>query len=332
MRGLRKMFSKEENKMSRNILFVSHKDRQCGIHQYGLDTAEALRNSTNFNYYYCECDDKHELANEVKMIQPEAIVYNYYPATMPWLNHSITRKYGTSFGLMHEVTQDAVDKADRLLFDYHICPDPTVKLREYPFDYICIIPRLIPRYPMGFVKPEIPTIGSFGFGFNDKGFETIIEHVATEFDEAVVRFHIPDALDFVDKDAAMKKETIKNCQDLVRGTDIRLEITEQFLPKGKLLDFLSGNTVNAFFYDTLKHKGLSSVIDYALAVDVPIAINKCGMFRHIYNTVPSICIEDTTLKEIIANGTLPLQEYKEQWSQKNFIGTYDRLMERTLCH
>lgn len=50
------------------------------------------------------------------------------------------------------------------------------------------------------------------------------------------------------------------------------------------------------------------MIDYALAVQNPIAINRSNMYSHILDVEPSICVEDNYLIDIIKNGFTPLQK------------------------
>jgi hypothetical protein len=54
------------------------------------------------------------------------------------------------------------------------------------------------------------------------------------------------------------------------------------------------------------------------------------MFRHVINARPSICIEDASMKEIIANGTKPLEPFYEAWSPKKFVRAYDEIIDEVL--
>ena len=69
------------------------------------------------------------------------------------------------------------------------------------------------------------------------------------------------------------------------------------------------------------------MIDYALAVQKPLAINKSSMYAHIVDAQPSICVEDNSLQNIIDNGFAPLQEKHDSWSNKNFIDTIEKIFE-----
>jgi len=307
-----------------DILIVSHKETHCGIHQYGLDITEALSTSRKYLFTYVECSNQRELATHILRTQPRAILYNYYPATMSWLNYNIMSKVAVpQLGIMHEVTQQAVDTANDNMFDYWLCPDPTV-INTNPVTFK--IPRIVPDYANVKATTAIPTIGCFGFGFPDKGFEKIVSVVSNEFDHAKINFNIPNALSTIDKYGKMKSGVIRGCKGMVGEYNIELNITQNFFDKKGILDFLAGNTLNAFFYDVDKYKGISSAIDYALAVQRPIAINKCGMFRHIYNAEPSICIEDTTMKRIIENGIAPLHQFSSEWTPENFAAKMEKIL------
>ena len=125
-------------------------------------------------------------------------------------------------------------------------------------------------------------------------------------------------------------ETAARCRRAVHKQGIRLEISHDFVSKTELLDFLAGNTLNAFFYDTHKHRGISSTIEHALAVQRPLAITKCGMFRHVSSTVPSICIEDTSLRQIIKNGTAPLEPFYRAWTPQDFVTALEGIFDQVL--
>jgi len=176
---------------------------------------------------------------------------------------------------------------------------------------------------------DVPVISSFGFGFGNKGFGRIVKTVNDQFDEAIIRLHIPFA-HYGDMDKQSIKNIYPGCYAEVKKTGIKLEITNDFYTDEQLLNFLSESTLNIFLYDEMLGRGLSSVIDYGLSVNVPLAISQSYMFRHIKMTQPSICYEDRTLPEIIASGPEILQPLRDQWSQANFIAKYEQILNNTL--
>jgi len=310
--------------MRTSVLFVNHAEKECGVHQFGENVFGAIKNSALHNFIYCECSNKEQLKEFITLYKAAAVIYNYYGSTMPWLNTGITRKINIPhIGIIHEVTQERVNEANKTLFDFHIAPDPTVLLTN---PIVFKTGRLVPEYRSSAKSPEQFTIGSFGFGTQGKGYTRIIEVVQKEFDNAVIRFNIPFAR-FGDKDGEGAKAYAEACKKLITKPGISLQITHDFWSQEQVLDFLDSNTVNCFFYEENKNRGISSVTDLALAVNKPIAITRSNMFRHISGTEPSICIEDASLTTIVKNGITPFIPYKKEWTAENLCWDYERIIK-----
>jgi SAM-dependent methyltransferase len=308
------------------VLFVSHKEKRCGVHEFGLNVYEAIRNSQIIDFKYIECESFKELAESVRNNQPVAIIYNHYPSTLPWLTKKVVRKFQIpQIGIIHEVHQELVDALDDTFFDYYIAPDPTLLLKN---PIVFKTGRIVPFYVNHYQLPEIPTIGSFGFGTAGKGFEKIITTVQNEFDEALIRLNIPYAK-FGDDQCNSARQISENCKMLVSKPSIKLEISHEFLEKEQVLDFLAQNTINVFFYDNQKYRGISSTIDYALAVNRPIAVTKSSLFRHILST-GLINIENNSLKEIIKRGSSVTSIHRDEWNRVNLQWDYERIVESSL--
>ncbi len=314
-----------ESSSKAKVLFVSHTQQLCGVHEFGLNVAAALQKSARYSFVYAECSSADELLAKAARENPVAIIYNYYFSTMPWLKKKIMRKLNVRhIGIMHEVTQQKADDAHDSLFQFHIAPDPSLLLKN---PIVFKTGRLVPAYDNIFQPPSIPTIGSFGFGTKGKGFENLITTVQREFDEADIRFHIPFAA-FGDATGSEAKAISERCRKLITKPRISLRVSHEFMTQQQLLDFLAQNTINAFFYEENKGRGISSVIDLALAVNRPIAITGSKMFRHVFSAMPSICVRDATLKQIIQNGTEPLKAYRDEWCERNLIWDYERIIDQ----
>lgn len=313
--------------MMKNILFISHKSQQCGVYQFGFNIAKAIQKSKKYSFIYKECSSSEELMASARSLKPSVIIYNYHSLTLPWLQKQIMNKIKVPhIGIIHEVTQQVADRAENDFFDYHIAPDPTLLLNN---PIVFKTGRLIPLYINTHTIPETPIIGSFGFGLKGKGFEKIITVVQEEYDSALIRLHIPFA-NFGDADGNQALAIAEHCKKLILKPGIQLSLSHEFLSQEQLLDFLAQNTVNAFFYEKYDDRGISSVIDYALAVQRPIVITKSNMFRHVIGAKPSICIEDLSCKQIINNGIQPLSHFCQEWSEANFIWDYERIIDKVL--
>lgn len=315
-----------------NILFVNHNETQCGVYEFGRNIGQALeKSSTKYTFLYRECNSDIELQAIIKQEKPALIIYNViYPVTMPWLNASVTKKIKCpQVGIIHEVTQQIADQADNSLFNFHIAHDPTVLLKN-PIVYKA--GRLIPPYKNKYKPPSIPTIGSFGFGFEHKGFEKLVEAVQNEFDEAIIRFNIPFAT-FGDPDGKSAKQVAENCRKLLVKSNINLHISHDFLDQEDILDFIAQNTINIFLYQGLgEGRGLSSTVDLALAVNRPIAVSSNLMFRHLFETRPSVVLSNSSIKQIIENGLAPLQKFYQVWSEDMLRWDYERITDSILAY
>jgi len=309
------------------ILFISHQEKQCGVYQYGLNIASVLQKSTKYLFVYAECSSSIDYLNAIREVEPSAVIYNYYPTTLPWLNKKLINKIKVPhIGTIHEVTQQVADLANTDLFDYHIAPDPTLLLKN---PIVFKTGRLIPAYKNTYQSPQIPTIGSFGFGLQGKGFEHLIATVQQEYDEAEIRLHIPFAT-FGDLKGEQAKAIAQHCKNLLVKPGIKLSLSHEFLRQEQLLDFLANNTLNAFFYEKYHNRGISSVIDYALAVQRPIAITHSSMFRHILSASSAISTEYLSLQQIITNGIEPLQSFCQEWNEANLIWDYERIISQIM--
>ena len=307
----------------KNILFINHKQKQCGVYQYGYRMGMILSKSIEYNFIYCEVDSQDEYLKLIEDYNPSGIIYNYHPDTMNWMSNVLINNFNKiiHYGIHHEGTP-----AIPILFNNYILNDSTQKDNKNYFS----VPRpIFENDNLQYSTPSIPTIGSFGFGFNNKGFERLCKLVNEQFDEAVIKFHIPFSY-YGDNDGQLAKSMIEKCKSLLTKEKIKIVASHEFLTDEGVLRFLSENTLNAFLYDDAQSRGLSSVIDYAISVRVPIAITKTNMFRHISNTTPSICVEDRALKEIIKSGVEPLQQYRDKWSNKNLITKFEYILNTTL--
>ena len=312
-----------------NILFVNHRKTQCGVYEFGRNIGSALKKSKcSFLYYECASND--DLQIVVSRENPRLIIYNYHPSTLSWLNSDITRKIKCpQMGIIHEVTQEVADRAGNDLFNFHLAHDPTLLLKN---PIVFKAGRLIPPYENKFPASSIPVIGSFGFGTGGKGFDKIIESVQKEYDEAVIRFNIPFAA-FGDPDGRNAALIAENCRKLLVKPGVKLEVSHEFLEQRQLLDFIAQNTVNLFLYEQQEMaRGISSTIDLALAVKRPIAVSFNTMFRHLFDAKPSICVENNSLKNIIENGTVPLDKYYKEWSEEMLCWDYERIADAVFAY
>lgn len=304
-----------------NILFINPTEEACGVYQFGKNTYNAIKGSKKYDFVYLEPYNDAECVQFINQYNPVAILYNYYPCTMPWVTLDTlarNRKYGIKqLSILHELEVTS--------FDYLINPDPTFE--EYPGRFR--VGRPLIEFYGTYSQNSIVTIGSFGFGMGWKGFPELVTIVNDEFDEAVVNLLIPYAF-WGDRDGVGANRTAELCRERVTKPGIKLNIEHNFLSSEELLQFLANNDLNAFIYPIGAKGGISSCMDAALSVKRPVAITKAEMFRHIYNAEPSVCVEDTTLRKILENGVKPLEGFYERFSNKVLTEDYERIFEVVL--
>jgi hypothetical protein len=312
------------------ILFVSHSSKKCGIHEFGLNFKEALKNSQVYHVCYTECANSDELFTSIQQTNPSVIIYNYYPTTMPWMTREVKERYLVpQLGFIHEFDQSNItDNIKESFFDSNICPDPSLQVESSGKCFVT--GRLLAKYQNYTNLPSVVTVGSFGFGFPDKGFERLVETVQDEFDEAVININMPFN-DIVDPNGTnFALATADTCRKILKKPGIKLNITHDYLSKGEILDFLARNTINVFLYNSDKSQGISSVLDYAISAQRPIAISSAKMFRHVGSIYDQISVEKNTLTSIIDRGLVPLIPFLNDWNESKTILTFERIIDVSL--
>ena len=300
----------------KRILIVNNAKVKCGVHQYGRNFYQAVRDSKKYKFGYIESTCLKDITTALDRGHPSAVIFNYYPITMPWVTSAFTQRLPLPcLGTFHEVTQAEADALDGSLFSIHLCLDPDVKENN---PRVKALGRIVPAYENNFPVPEIPTFGAFGFGPRDQGYERVVSKVQEEYDEAVIRIHLPEN-DVVDPGGRhYANSTAEHCRRLIRKSGIQLEISHEFMSKQGLMDYLAKNTANCFFRDPVPKKGKSSALDFGIAVQRPILLTKCSMYSHVSKVTPSPYIEDRTIKEIVNSGFEPFSQYLKLWSEEQF--------------
>ena len=307
------------------ILIINSIEKQCGVHQYGLRVGNILTQSDNNNFVYLELDSVDELKVSVDKYNPTSIIYNRC-GVLQWVTPELVdefrQKQICQFNLIHNAYNY------EQFFDAYLHQHPYWNCdNEKDF----AIPRPLPFYIKKSRKEETNTIriGSFGFGLINKYYDEVCRVVNEQFTEENVELRLHLTHGTYAGSNQQPERIFDACRKKITNPNIELKITTDFISDEDLLDFLADNDLNMFFYqDYHDYNGISSVIDYALAVERPIAINKTSMYSHIMDATPSICVEDNYLKDIISNGFAPLKERKDSWSHKNFIDTIETIIKK----
>jgi len=298
------------------ILFVNTSTKSCGIYQYGNNLIKTLNKSKDIELKSIDASGLEQVDSELKNDNYDVIIFNYYHNLVNYINFD--RKYFNNhicIAILHEIDDTTFKKYKDGFFQKYLYADPTLST-DNPI--VTSINRIIPKYENKYKMPSIPTIGSMGFGYERKGYDLLIDQVQKEFDEAIIRLHIPSN-GVIDASGSNARSIVNKCKSQIRKKGISIEASHEFLSHEGVLDFLAKNSINAFFYKQEEADGISSSTDHAITVRRPLSINKTPLFKHLHNLNPSILIENNSLKQILSNGTKPFDSIYKDSSEEVFV-------------
>ena len=320
--------------MKHRVLFVTQtlgERAACGIGIIGNLIGETLLQHPNYEFNVLYCDSIIEVQQKLAEWQPSVAIYNYAPGTTLWMNDRAMRAPFPNIKhvrIMHDMHQGIATTFHPALhqgWEYILADDPSVTGNDRVF----ITNRLLPPGPtVNYAESSKPIIGFQGFGAPHKGVAKLAHKVQEEFDEAVLRLHIPYGF-FGDAAGANANARVQEVKQIITKPGIEVIATHDLLDTQGIVNLLAQNTINCYFYDYLDGAGIASSPDYALAAGRPIALTRSHQFRNFWNT-PEIFIENKTLKEIIAQGTTPLEPYYTSYSVDSVLNDYSKMIERLL--
>lgn len=311
----------------KKVLFVTPVDRRCGVSSFGASTGTVLLKSRRYEVAVRAFEENTEPAGFldcVRSVSPDIILYNQHPIATPWLNGDVIAQirwempHIKQLAEVHDQTP-AIPTLDGLV---HSNPIMEETLREFR------VRRILPP-SVDVPPPTEVVIGSFGFAGDHKGLVRLVEQVNDEFDRATVRLHLPHN-HYGDPDGAITARIATSCRAAAKD-GVRVEVTHDYLDPTQLVRWLAGNSINCFLYSehpSFAVAGISSAIDYALAARRPIAVTRCGYFRHLAALCPSSLIENSSLKSILAHGFAPFEPLVADWTEANVLADYERIFDR----
>lgn len=307
-----------------SILFLNHKAKQCGVYQYGKRVFDILVNSLNISYKEVENENEYNYIYN----NQQTIIYNYHAATMSWLNINNINKRSLNISIQHE--------SDSKIFDIYLSIDPNSLETENNFsiprpifenlDLDNYIPNNDVKSFIDYKELDVPIFGSFGFGFNFKGFHKIVKLINEQYDKAIIKFVIP--LSHFDSDTNTVYKMEQLCHNENKKDGIKLLITHDFFSEMDILKFLYSNTMNIFLYDELPGRGISSAIDYAISVKKPLGISNSYMFRNIYSD--EICLGKRSIQQVFNNSLEYCSQFLEKYSNKNLINKIQKIINENI--
>jgi len=300
------------------VAFVNSKQQQCGVYQWGKLVSNILTLDDRYQIDYIECDCIIDFFDSILGKHHDFIFYNWHQLTQKWLTPTIVeslKPYSKQIFSFHEVKKPYQFSPDALLM---LDLSENITKREFS------IPRPIIECEIKSEKNSEFTIGSFGFGIENKGFPRLCQWVNDNFSGAHLKLHITNAY-WGDKLARSRDSVINKCHSIMSRGNNTLLVTSEFLDNESLLKFLAQNDLNVFLYDRMPGRGLSSVIDWAISVDTPILVNDSEMFRHLTSERPDMSILNFRgdYKKL---GLDSIKYFREKWSNQNLRDKFYQLL------
>lgn len=298
------------------VYFINSKEKKCGVYQYGLRLWDTIKKS-ELDISYFEIENETEF-NNLDFKNVDILFFNWIEGGQSgpfgWYTHNLANKIKTEYNIT-TITVKHTDSMFSTVFDYVVDQDPNGGLSR-------------PLYEWNETQPlnsKIINIGSFGFAGAHKGFDHLVKLVNEQFDEAIINLNITNAF-YGDKDGSGRDQIIKDILSIPRKEKIKLNLTTDFMNNEELLRFVSKNDLLVFAYRNVGD--ISSVVDYAISVGNPIAVTNINSFRHIYTK--EIDIDLYTLTDILTynKNSRHTLKFKEQWSSKNLLTNFERLLGR----
>ena len=320
-----------------DVLFLNHKEKRCGVYQYGIRVYAILNadKSIRCTYHEIDCFSEYNLLiaapNENKW---SAIIYNFHGATMSWLTKGNIKKFGRNIGITHESRPDLFNiicEIDPTAPETHnVVPIPRPlfeNVDELLLNYKSENPEIEKFINFGIsvnADKEIPVFGSFGFSSGYKNFAAIVKLVNDTYDRAIIKLVITVPKFGRDLTAL----NLQQCTEANYKPGVQLMITNEFFSTEDMLKFLKSNTMNIFFYGhvPVPFNCVSSSTDYAMSVGTPFAISESNMYKHIYSD--EICVSKRTLPQIMKTSPKHIAPFLHSYSNDNLRAAFARIIAR----
>lgn len=275
----------------KTILFLNHgHSNKCGVYAQGIRHFENLKESKIYNFLYFDVINFTEVYNLCNIYNPEAIMYNYMPVVMNWLNYNIKTLKTKNICVIHNITQKLVDnnQYNDGYFDNYISLDRSLIVDN---NKLFSQDRPIYKYNSNVSVINNPIkIGTFGFPFLHKGFDEVIKTTNNEFEAAEINLHMSESF-FCNNET---EKIVEMCLSNITKPNIKLNFTNHFIEEKQIIDFLNKNDINCLFYHNLDGVGVSAAIDYMISAQKPILISTSQQFRNFHNELPVYPFQNLT--------------------------------------
>jgi hypothetical protein len=283
------------------------------------------KNVLNINYSEVPVNGTLEYFHAVSANDPQCIIYNYYPATMAFLNKSLINQFPRAkhIAIIHDPLDPGFIAHVEEMFDAWIIHDHTNPIESVKkFKTF----RPIPRFERKTPQSSKLSIGTHGFAMNPwKGFDRILSFVQEEFDEIEINMNIPIA---TFSRGAAELEVLNNWRSIIKKDNINLNITSEYFEEEEgLINFLSKNTMNIYFYYApTPFVGVGASGDLAVAAQSSLIVNDSYMYRHFHEKLGYY--EQTGKIGDFLNNSDKVKSLYDEWSPEAITEDYKNMIEK----
>jgi hypothetical protein len=310
------------------ILFVNHHKSQCGIYELG-NRIFGLIDQSILPSVYEEVNTLQEYHKAIGKHKPDAVVYNYYPATMPFLDAFTTNMLPKikHFGIIHDPLDPGFLNGVNQIFDAWIIHDDTAPL-NHPKKFRTVRP--IPRFTRTTkIDYDNISIGTHGFPVSPwKMYDTMAEYINESFDNITINMNLTVAT--FGGTLKQAQATASKCQSKITKPGIKLNVTHDYIPGEQgMIDWLSKNTMNIYFYNpgSNPYVGVGASADLAIASQSSLVVNDSYMYRHINSRLGSG--SNGNIHEFLKNADTVKTIY-EEWSPERMTNDYKNMIYKII--
>ena len=308
----------------KKVLLTTGATQECGIYQYAESLYEILKTSKKYQFEFLATNDEREFNNWVRQKNPHAIIYNHHPSTLNWLNNGITRPIKNQTDIKQIVLfgHEHIDKFTGI--DSYVYTDPTIKVEDHEY---AGLPPITYYNDIQYNKPnETIKIGTSGIGNVTKNLPAIMKLINEQFTEDVIlNLHVSSGA-FVDATGILSASLIQECRSLA-NPNVQINVNREFFNKKDLITWLNQNDINLYWYRTPNVPGVSGSVDRALASKKPFGVNDSTFLSHTRRDFNDLT--KTSIKDIVAGGIQPFQEFYDKWNAETVLSFYERIVDET---
>lgn len=293
-------------------IFYNSKKSSCSIYESGLMCFNALKKSNKYFLAYTE--------DTLYKNNFDFHIFNYHHTVNNWINNSnINNCSGKKYCIVLEIGfENNLLPYTPDIFDKYLILDPT---HESDNKFISF-PRPLEDFEIKNKEIKNITIGSFGFATDDKKWEEIIIATKKDFDYAIVKINIPRG-NYVGRQEISIFNAINNIKKECVGTNIKLELTHNYMNKNELIEWCSNNTINFFpYYRNMP--GLAAVTDQAISAERPLLVTNNKTFRHILKYIKPY--PEIGIKQAIEENFQGVLKMKKDWSSNSFFEKFEKVL------